>query len=142
MELMIIKEFPEENEELLKNPVCAETLPMTTEFYKKAGFVPPWVGYYAVHNGNIIGSAGFKGPPVKGKVEIAYSTFEEYRSLGLGTEICKLLVNISLKTDPTIKITARTISEENFSTRILQKNNFKLLGTVMDPEDGEVWEWL
>jgi RimJ/RimL family protein N-acetyltransferase len=89
-----------------------------------------------------VGSAGFKGPPIKGRVEIAYGTFEEYRMCGIGTAICKLLVDVSLKKDPSIKITARTISEENFSTRVLQNNNFRLLGTVMDPEDGEVWEWL
>ncbi len=74
--------------------------------------------------------------------EFAYGTFEEYRKRGIGTAICKLLVDVSLKKDPSIKITARTISEENFSTRVLQNNNFRLLGTVMDPEDGEVWEWL
>jgi hypothetical protein len=32
--------------------------------------------------------------------------------------------------------------EENFSTKILRKNNFTLIGTVIDPEDGEVWEWI
>jgi hypothetical protein len=52
------------------------------------------------------------------------------------------MVDLSLKTDPLIKITARTFSEQNYSTRILQKNKFICIGTVNDPEDGEVWEWL
>jgi len=142
MELILIKETLEENDELLKNPVCFEIVHMTIEFYKKVGFLPPWVGYFARQNNDLVGSAGFKGPPIKGRVEIAYGTFEEYRKRGIGTAICKLLIDVSLKKDPSIKITARTISEENFSTRVLQNNNFRLIGTVMDPEDGEVWEWL
>jgi len=34
------------------------------------------------------------------------------------------------------------LAEENFSTSILRKNNFLLMGVVNDPEDGDVWEWL
>lgn len=140
MQLIPIKETIEENKELSNNPICSEILPMTIEFYKRVGFVPPWIGYFAQDNGNVVGSAGFKGPPMNGTVEIAYGTFEAYKNKGMGTAICKLLVGISLKADPAIKITARTISEDNFSTKILQNNNFKLLGTVMDLEDGEVFE--
>ena len=33
------------------------------------------------------------------------------------------------------------VGEENYSTRILRKNGFKMTGQVIDPEDGEVWEW-
>jgi hypothetical protein len=39
-------------------------------------------------------------------------------------------------------ITARTLPEENHSTKILRKNSFTFVGSVMDPEDGEVWEWM
>ena len=142
MELIPIKESLDENKEFISNPLCQESLTMSIDFYKKVGFVPPWIGYYAKQNGDLVGSAGFKGQPINGTIEIAYGTFEKYRKQGIGTAICKLLVDLSLKTDPTVKITARTLPEENFSTRILKKNNFKFIGTVIDPEDGEVWEWL
>jgi RimJ/RimL family protein N-acetyltransferase len=66
---------------------------------------------------------------------------EKYRRQGIGTQICKLLVDLSLRTDPTVQITARTLPEKNFSTRVLEKNNFKFSGVVNDPDDGEVWEW-
>lgn len=141
MELIPIKEKPEENEEFINNPISQEVFDMTIAFYKKGGFVPPWIGYFARQNGDLIGSAGFKGLPVNGTVEIAYGTFEQYRKQGIGTAICRALVALALKTEPSIRITARTISEENFSTRILEKNNFTCIGTVNDPEDGEVWEW-
>jgi ribosomal-protein-alanine N-acetyltransferase len=142
MKLIPIKERPEDNGEFICNALCRETVQMTTDFYKRVGFVPPWIGYYAEENGNLVGSGGFKGQPIHGTIEIAYGTFENYRNQGIGTSICKLLVNLSLKTDPSIEITARTLPEESFSTRILKKNNFIFNGTVNDPEDGEVWEWV
>ena len=141
MHLIAIKERIEDNKRFASNALHVETIQMTIDFYKKVGFVPPWIGYYAEENGNLVGSAGFKGPPINGTVEIAYGTFEEYRNQGIGTAICRQLVELSLKTDPSIRLTARTFSKENFSTKILQKNNFILLGPVQDPEDGEVWEW-
>lgn len=142
MKLLPIKEKLEDNEAFINNPLCAETLPMTIDFYKRVGFVQPWIGYYAEENGNIIGCAGFKGKPVNETIEIAYGTFEQYQKQGKGTEMCKQLVQLSLSTDPSIRITARTLPEENFSTSILKKNNFILMGVVNDPEDGDVWEWV
>jgi RimJ/RimL family protein N-acetyltransferase len=142
MELIPIKERLDGNEEFISNPLCQESIYMTIDFYKKVGFVPPWIGYYVKQNGDLVGCAAFKGQPINGTIEIAYGTFEKYRKQGIGTVICRLLVDLSLKTDPFIKITARTLREENFSTRILEKNNFICIGTVNDPEDGEVWEWV
>ncbi|MFI5187374.1 MAG: GNAT family N-acetyltransferase [Chitinophagales bacterium] len=142
MELIPVKETLEENEEFVSNPLCQDTIFMTIEFYKKVGFTPPWICYYVQHNGNLVGSAGIKGKPVNGSIEIAYGTIEKYRKQGIGTAICKLLVDLSLKTDPSIRITARTLPEKNFSTRILEKNHFEFTGIVNDPEDGDVWEWV
>jgi ribosomal-protein-alanine N-acetyltransferase len=142
MQLLPIQEGADENKEFISDPLCQESLSMTIEFYKKVGFLPPWIGYYVKQDGDLVGCAAFKGQPVNGTVEIAYGTFEKYRKQGIGTSICKQLVDLSLKTDPTVKITARTLPEENFSTRILKKNNFIFSGIVDDPEDGEVWEWV
>ena len=142
MHLIAVQERFEENERFTSNSLYKETIQLTTEFYKKVGFVPPWIGYYVEVNSNLVGSAGFKGPPINGTVEIAYGTFEEYRKQGIGTAICKKLVELSIDTDPSIKITATTFQKENFSTRILEKNNFGCVGTVNDPEDGEVWQWV
>ena len=142
MQLIPIKERLEDNEEFSGNAICQETIYITIDFYKKVGFVQPWIGYYAEVNGDLVGAAGFKGPPINGRVEIAYGTFDNYRKQGFGTAICKHLVGLSLKTDPSIKITARTLPEENFSTSILKINNFICTGIVNDPEDGEVWEWV
>ena len=141
MDIIPIKEKLEENEEFLNHPLCRESLHMTIDFYKKVGFVPPWIGYFAKEKGELVGMAAFKGKPVNNIIEIAYGTLEPFRNQGIGTAICKQLVELSKETDPSIRITARTLAEENFSTKILKKNNFVCLGTVIDPEDGEVWEW-
>ena len=141
MKLLPVKQTLEENSVFANNPLCKETLNMCIEFYKKVGFTPPWICYYAEEDGEIIGSAAFKGKPINNTVEIAYGTMEGHRQKGIGTTICKQLVELSLATDPSVRITARTLPENNYSTKILRRNNFILLGTVNDPEDGDVWEW-
>ena len=141
MNLIPIQERLEENETLMTEASFREVVQVTVDFYKKVGFEEPWIGYLVEENGNLVGAAGFKGRPINGTIEIAYGTFENYRKKGIGTAICKQLVDLSLKTDASIKITARTLPEKNFSTRILEKNNFTFTGTVNDPEDGDVWEW-
>ncbi len=138
MELLPIVE---ENFEFIDNPMCQEILFMTLDFYKRIGFVPPWIGYFVKENGVLVGSGAFKGEPINSIVEIAYGTFEKFRNQGIGAAICNALVNLALQTDPSVKIRARTLPEKNFSTRILEKNNFQFLGIVIDQEDGDVWEW-
>jgi len=141
MNLLPIYQTLEQNSAFANNPLCIESLNMCIEFYKRVGFNPPWICYYVKENGELIGNAAFKGKPINNTVEIAYGTMEAYRQKGVGTRICKQLVELSLATDPSVRITARTLPENNYSTKILQKNNFILLGTVNDPEDGNVWEW-
>jgi Acetyltransferases, including N-acetylases of ribosomal proteins len=142
MKLIPINEKLEDNHDFVNNPLCQESIYMTIDFFKRVGYVPPWISYYVQQGNALMGCAAFKGAPRDGSVEIAYGTFEPYRRKGVGTEICRLLVELSLKTDPTVTITARTLPEKNFSTRILEKNGFAFSGVVNDPEDGEVWEWV
>ncbi len=141
MKLIPVKKSLDENEEFTNNPLCQDSIYMTIDFYKKVGFMPPWISYYAKQNENLVGCAAYKGQPINGSVEIAYATFKQCRRQGIGTGICKELVALSLKTNPSVRITARTLPEKNYATKILEKNNFELIGSVHDPEDGEVWEW-
>lgn len=122
-------------------PECQASLDMTLEYYKTIGYHFPWVCYFVEMDGNIVANAAFKGQPVDGRVEIAYGTMEQYQNRGIGAAVCRKLVETALATDSNVQVTARTLMEPNFSTRILQKNGFELVGTVNDPEDGEVWEW-
>jgi RimJ/RimL family protein N-acetyltransferase len=142
MQLIPVKEHSEENAEFISNPLCQESIYMSINFYKKVGFTPPWICYYAAIDEQLVGAAAFKGKPIDGKVEIAYGTFESFRNQGIGSRICQVLIELASKTDPSIQITARTLPENNFSTKILRKNGFQFSGTVDDPEDGPVWEWV
>ena len=141
VELRPIHPTLEENAEFLSRLESTEILDMTIKFYARIGYSLPWVGYFAILDDAIVGSAGFKGRPLLGKVEIAYGTFPAFQSRGIGTEICRLLINIARTADPRIVVTARTLRKESHSTKILKRNNFVKRGTVMDPEDGKVWEW-
>ncbi len=124
-----------------KNTDCQEILKVYPDYYKRVGFNPPWIGYMVERDNKFIGCGGFKGKPKDSKIEIAYAAFKKYEGQGIGTEICRQLVLLSVKTDPNIRITARTLPENNASVRILKRNGFEFIGTVFDDEDGNVWEW-
>jgi len=141
MQLIPIKEHLEENPDFASHPDCQESIYMCIDFYKKVGYNPPWICYYVQLDGNLVAAAAFKGQPRDNKVEIAYGTFPQYQKQGIATKIARMLIDLSLQTDPAVRITAQTLKEENYSVRILRKNNFKLIGTAMDEDEGEVWEW-
>jgi RimJ/RimL family protein N-acetyltransferase len=141
MKLLPIEKEIKDNPRFANEPACEETFLMTISFYEKVGFHSPWICYYAEIDGELVGSAGFKGRPVNNTVEIAYGTFDKYRQKGIGSLICNALVKTALDNEPGLRITARTLPEKNYSTRILEKNNFIYVGVEMDPEDGQVWEW-
>ncbi|PLK45680.1 GNAT family N-acetyltransferase [Emticicia sp. TH156] len=142
MELVPIREYMHENEEFKIDDECTEIVEMSVEFYEKVGYHPPWICYFVMEEGKIIGSAAIKGKPINSTIEIAYGTMDGYRNRGVGTEICRLLVELSTRTDASVKITARTLPENKFSCRVLERNNFLCIDVANDPEDGDVLEWM
>ena len=118
--------------------VCATT----ASFYERVGFVPPWIGYLAVSGEQVVGTCAFTRPPVGDEAEIAYFTFPEFEKRGIATSMARSLMAVARDTRPGITITAQTKPEPNASTRILAKLGFVNRGTVVHPEDGEVWEWV
>jgi [ribosomal protein S5]-alanine N-acetyltransferase len=142
MRLLPIDIDETKNAKFRNNQECVEILNVYPDYYQRVGYNKPWIGYFATVDGHeMVGGGGFKGQPQDGKVEIAYGTFKKYEGQGIGTEICRQLVLLSLQTDPSIRITARTLLENNASAQILKRNGFACTGMVFDEEDGEVWEW-
>jgi ribosomal-protein-alanine N-acetyltransferase len=141
MELLPIKEHLHENAQFAANPDCNDSLGMCIDFYKRVGFNPPWICYYVQLDGQLVAAAAFKGKPVDNKVEIAYGTFPQHQNKGIGSKIADTLVKLALQTDPFLRVTAQTLKEENYSAKILRKNNFEIIGTAIDEDEGEVWEW-
>ncbi len=142
MELLPIAQTLADSKQFLNEPLCAETLEMTVNYFGTIGYDPPWIGYYASDGSQLVGSAAFKGKPKNDTVEIAYGVFDPFRNKGYGATICRLLVEKALREKPNVRITARTLPQGNHSTRLLLKNNFQWAGTVNDPDDGVVWEWV
>ena len=113
----------------------------TVQIYERRGYVEPWVGYLAIEGGRCAGTCGFTSPPVKGVAEIAYFTFPDCEQRGIATGMAQRLLSIAQACDPSVKIIAHTLMEENASTHILRKLGFVFTGAVDHPEDGNIWEW-
>lgn len=121
--------------------LAAVVVEATTQLYKAVGYEPPWVGYLALENGSCVGSCGFKSPPENNRVEIAYFTFPGHESRGVATQMASALVRIATNKTPAVTVAAQTLPEENASTSVLKKLQFRFVGSVEHPEDGLVWEW-
>lgn len=111
------------------------------ELYRTSGFEPPWIGYFAVIDRQVVGTCAFKTPPRDGRVEIAYYTFPSFEGRGIATEMARQLIASAQSSAVQLEIFAQTLPLENASTRILGKLGFMRIGAVQHPEDGEVWEW-
>jgi RimJ/RimL family protein N-acetyltransferase len=113
----------------------------TVKLYEKQGFSPPWIGYLAEKDGQIVGTCAFKSAPVKNRVEIAYFTFPVFERQGIATEMILQLIKIAKSYNPDLTIFAQTLPEDNVSTYILTKTGFHHVRSFNHPEDGYIWEW-
>lgn len=111
------------------------------DLYKRMGFVPPWLGYFALDGSVCVGTCGFKSPPVANRVEIAYFTFPGFEGRGYATRMAEALIERGRMADMKVVIAAQTLPQESASTTILRRLGFAMVGTVDHPEDGPVWEW-
>ena len=106
--------------------------------------IDPWVhGFSLVRTGTTmaVGTCGFKGPPIAGLVEIAYSIHPEHQGKGFATEAAAALVGYAFNDSRVQVVRAHTLPGPNASTRVLTKCGFSCLGEVIDPDDGLVWRW-
>src|SRR5687768_6868597 len=104
--------------------VAMSVIASTAQMYERRGYVEPWVGYLALEEGSCIGTCGFTSPPVGEVVEIAYFTFPDFERRGVATRMAQRLISIAQVCDPSVKIIAHTLTEENASTHVLRKLGF------------------
>jgi RimJ/RimL family protein N-acetyltransferase len=103
--------------------------------------VDPWVhGFALVESGSdtVVGSCGFKGPPIDGVVEIAYGVSPERRGRGYATEAAAALVAFAFGCAEIGVVRAHTLPDSAASQRVLAKCGFERVGEVDDAEDGSV----
>ncbi len=121
--------------------VALDACTSTASLYQKAGFSPPWIGYLALCDSDVVGTCAFTAAPVAGRVEIAYFTFPPFERRGIATGMATQLIAIARAAYPEIEVFAQTLPERNASNSILKKLRFELAGQVNHPEEGRVWEW-
>lgn len=109
--------------------------------YRNTGYQEPWIGYLALEDNACVGTCAFKSPPANGRVEITYFTFREHEGKGVGGKMAASLVKRALAADTSILLIARTLPEENPSTKILKRIGFSWEREALDPQEGKVWEW-
>ncbi len=123
----------------------AEVSPRFLAQLNAAPSADPWLhGFAIVHRdtGEVVGTAGFKGPPdAEGVAEIAYGVRPEDRGQGYATEAAAALTRYALASARVCLVRAHTLPQSNASARVLTKCGFRCLGEVHDPEDGLVWRW-
>lgn len=114
----------------------------TAALYRQVGFTPPWIGYLACFQVEVVGGGAFVGAPTQNRVEIAYFTPPEHEGKGLASRTVDALVGIAMGEDPFIEVFAKTLPVLNASTMILSKLGFRNIGCVADDDIGEAWGWL
>jgi len=118
-----------------------DAMDATVKHYTNAGFTRPWISYLATAGPLIPGICAFTSVPKKGRVEIAYNTFQPFENQGVATLMVSKLIAIARAAKPGIEIVAQTLAETNASNAILRKLRFEFAGEVAHPEEGQIWEW-
>lgn len=102
-----------------------------------------WTPRLIVVDQLIVGMGGFKGPPdTAGVVEIGYGIVTSQQGRGYATQAVDLLVKEGFSKSEVRTVVACTIPSNSASWRVLEKNGFVREGSKVDPDDGEVWNWI
>jgi RimJ/RimL family protein N-acetyltransferase len=72
---------------------------------------------------------------------VAYGTDEAHRGRGFATEAAAALTEFAFASGRVKVVRAHTKPENGASGRVLAKCGFRLLGEVIEPEDGLVSRW-
>lgn len=81
----------------------------------------------------LVGSAGFKGAPANGSVELGYGIVREYQRRGLATAATRRLVEIAFDSGEVSTVVAETLPELVSSIGVLEKCGFRLIGEGSEP---------
>jgi len=94
-----------------------------------------------IETNTLIGSCGFKGEPVDGKVEIGYEVTELFRNNGYATEILNLLTELAFDDKKVQTVIGQTLTDNLPSIRVLEKCDFKFVREFNDIEEGQTSEY-
>jgi [ribosomal protein S5]-alanine N-acetyltransferase len=121
----------------LKEALEQTILPNVADKSKDYLYSTIWTAISKAEN-KMVGDLCIYGEPnEKGKIEIGYGIYKEFRNRGFMTEIVQGIIEWA-KTQPTVKsITASTHKTNLASFRVLEKNGF-----VNNGESGDLFHWI
>jgi RimJ/RimL family protein N-acetyltransferase len=100
---------------------------------------PGWAGWYVLGEDELVGTAGYKGPPKEdGTVEIGYSIVAGRRRRGFATAAVRLLMRRAFADPRVTEIVGETLPLAAASQGVLRACGFSPSSSRIDPEDGEV----
>ena len=120
---------------------AAALMDATRQLYADQGHHPPWISYLACIDGEMVGGGAFVGRPTAEGAEIAYFTRTCRQGEGLAGRTAAALVTIARGAAPGLPIWAKTLPQENASTKVLKRLGFAHTGTAHDHEIGPAWRW-
>jgi RimJ/RimL family protein N-acetyltransferase len=86
-----------------------------------------WGAWLLFHREEVVGDAGFKGPPQDGEVELGYSIIPGQRRRGYATEAAQALVDWALAQPGVERVVAETEPENEASQRVLERAGMRRL---------------
>jgi len=113
----------------------ADALPYFLEQLERNPQLSGWLSWYWIsqdgHEPILIGSGGFKGPPLlDGTVEIGYSILPELRGRGYATEAARRLVRWAFAHRRVTRVVAEADPANARSVRVLDKLGFRRVDGV------------
>ena len=100
---------------------------------------PGFGTWYVIGDGQLVGTAGYKGPPDEaGTVEIGYSVIEAAQRRGYGSGAVNLLVARAFRDPRIVAVRAETLPQLVASQAVLKRCGFAFVGERHDPEDGRL----
>jgi [ribosomal protein S5]-alanine N-acetyltransferase len=127
--------------------MLADALPVFLEWIEAAPDQVGWYVWYAMMRASreaqdmlagdvgdiLMASAGFKGPPQDGTVEIGYSVLPRFQGHGYATEMVRALIDWALAQPGVARVVAETTEENASSLRLLRRLGFVEARPAVEP---------
>jgi RimJ/RimL family protein N-acetyltransferase len=109
----------------------------------EAGHEVLWSSYFLfVAGGSAVGSGGFRGVPINGRVEIGYGVAPSFQRQGIASQAVVQLVELAFGAPGVREVFAETSVANIASRRVVDKAGFRHIGQRDSQDDGLVDQWL
>jgi RimJ/RimL family protein N-acetyltransferase len=89
-----------------------------------------------------IGSSGFWGPPINGRVVFGYGVAPTFQGNGVATAAVRLMLDMAFEYPAITEVFAETGVDNIASRRVVEKNGLTHIGQRQSEEHGLVDQWL